>query len=404
MHVRHFRFMATAALAVGLGAGVFGLAGSAGAAPPAGPPAPHPGPPAPPPGPPAPPPGPPGATHALFLETDQSAENQILAYTRGADGTVSLAGSYATGGFGASAVTAGADRLASQGGLALVNGGRDLVAVNAGSDTISLFLVNGTSLTLAQTLTSGGEFPASVGADGSTIAVLNSGGIGAITEFHLQGNHLAPVPGSTRSLDLTNTNPPNFVHGAGQVGFTPDGRHLVVTTKASTSSYEVFNVGPGGNLSPTAVVTPSATPVPFAFSFDAAGQLVGAEAGTSNVSTYTVNADGTLSHLGSVADGGAALCWIAGVNGTFYGSNAGSGTLSSFSVSASGAPLLDNAVAAKTHPGTTDAASSPDGKFLYVESGGSGAFDAFAVNANGSLSPIETVWNLPVASEGIAVS
>jgi hypothetical protein len=30
--------------------------------------------------------------------------------------------------------------------------------------------------------------------------------------------------------------------------------------------------------------------------------------------------------------------------------------------------------------------------------------DAFAVNQNGSLSAIETVWNIPVGSEGIAVS
>ena len=102
--------------------------------------------------------------------------------------------------------------------------------------------------------------------------------------------------------------------------------------------------------------------------------------------------------------GGTALCWITGVNGTFYGSNAGTGTVSSFSVNGAGAPVLDAATAAVTHPGTTDSAASPDGKFLYVESGGSGAFDAFAVNANGSLNPVETVWNIPVGSEGIAVS
>jgi hypothetical protein len=108
--------------------------------------------------------------------------------------------------------------------------------------------------------------------------------------------------------------------------------------------------------------------------------------------------------LGSVSDGAKALCWITGVTGTFYGSNAGSATVSSFSINGSGAPILDAATAAATHPGTTDSAASPEGKFLYVESGGTGAFDAFAVNANGSLSPIETVWNIPLGSEGIAVS
>jgi 6-phosphogluconolactonase (cycloisomerase 2 family) len=233
---------------------------------------------------------------------------------------------------------------------------------------------------------------------------LNAGDNGTVAEFHLQGNHLTPIPGGIRSLGLTNTNPPNYLHGAGQVGFTPDGRHLIVTTKASTSAYEVFNLGPGGNLTSTAVVTSSATPVPFAFSFNAAGQLVAAEALTSTVSTYSVNTNGTLTHLGSVGDGGKALCWIAVANGTFYGSNSGSGNLSSFTVSPSGIPEINQAVAAKTHPGTTDAAPSPDGKFLYVESGGSGAFDVFAISPSGTLSPVETVWNLPAGSEGIAVS
>ena len=381
--VHPLRTLAASVFAVGFGAGVLGIAGTAGADPL---------------------PTFPQGGHALFIETDQSSGNEILAYTRGADGTVSLAGTYATGGDGASAVGATADPLASQGGLALVNGGRDLLAVNAGSDTVSLFVVQGTSLFLAQTISSGGEFPASIAADGSTVAVLNSGGAGAVAEFRLLGDHLFPLPDEVRSLGLANTNPPENHHGAGQVGFTPDGTHLVVTTKLSTNSYEVFNVSPSGNLGATPVVTASATALPFAFSFDAAGHLVGAEAATSTVSTYTVNPSGSLTLLGSVSDGATALCWITGVNGTFYGSNAGSGNVSSFSVNGSGAPVLNAAIAAVTHPGTTDSAASPDGRFLYVESGGSGAFDAFAVNANGSLSQIETVWNIPVGSEGIAVS
>ncbi|MGP8058186.1 MAG: lactonase family protein [Acidimicrobiales bacterium] len=380
--VRPLRTVAALGLTAGFGAGAFGIASLASADPL---------------------PTAAFSGHALFVETDQSSGNQILSYTRAADGTVSLAGIYATGGDGGTAAGATADPLASQGGLALVNGGRELLAVNAGSNTVSLFSVWGTSLVRTQTVSSGGAFPVSIADDGSTVAVLNAGNAGSVAEFRLIGATLVPLPGEVRSLGLDNTNPPDYLHGAGQVGFTPDGTHLVVTTKASTSSYDVFNVTPGGNLS-APVVTASATPVPFAFSFDAAGHLVGAEAGTSTVSTYAVEPNGSLTLLGSAGDGGTALCWITGVNGTFYGSNAGTGTLSSFSVNGAGAPVLDAATAAVTHPGTTDSAASPDGKFLYVESGGSGAFDAFAVNANGSLNPVETVWNIPVGSEGIAVS
>lgn len=379
---RHLRYLAAAAIAAGAGAGLLGLAGPAGASDPPG----H------------------SAGHALFLETDQASGNRILAYSRTENGTVARVGSYATGGDGATAAGATADPLASQGGLALVDGDSQLVAVNAGSDTVSLFSVHGAALTLTQVVSSGGEFPASVAADGSTVAVLNTGGAGAVAEFRLEGTRLVPIADEVRSLGLDNTTPPNFLEGAGQVGFTPDGAHLVVTTKNSSSSYEVWNIGPAGHLSASPVVTASATPVPFAFSFDAAGNLVGAEAADSTVSTYQVDPDGSLTLIGSVGDGGAALCWITGINGTFYGSNAASATVSSFTIDSSGAPVLDRATAAATHPGTTDSAASPDGRFLYVESGGSGAFDVFAVHQNGSLTPVETVWNIPVGTEGIAVS
>src|SRR5437016_4528913 len=83
--------------------------------------------------------------------------------------------------------------------------------------------------------------------------------------------------GSRRSLGLANTTPPNFLTAPGQVAFTPDGRQLIVTTKASTSSYEVFAVQPNGRLSAAPVVTRSATPVPFAFTFGPDGRLVAGE-------------------------------------------------------------------------------------------------------------------------------
>ena len=69
-----------------------------------------------------------------------------------------------------------------------------------------------------------------------------------------------------------------------------------------------------------------------------------------------------------------------------------------------GAPVLVNATAASTPAGTTDSVVSPDGKFLYVESGGAGAIGAYAIGSGGTLTPIETIFNIPVASEGLAIS
>ena len=177
-----------------------------------------------------------------------------------------------------------------------------------------------------------------------------------------------------------------------------------MTTKLSSNDYDVFGVGPGGSLSINATSTASDNAVPFAFSFDSNGRLVGVEAATSSLSVYTINPNGALTSDGSVSDGGAALCWVTGADGYFFGSNAGSATVSSFRDTAAGVPSVVAATAASTHPGTTDSAASPDGAFLYVESGGTGALDAFAIGSNGSLTPIETLWNRPVGFEGIAVS
>jgi 6-phosphogluconolactonase (cycloisomerase 2 family) len=341
---------------------------------------------------------------ALFVETDATSGNSVLSYERASDGTISYVGNTPTGGNGATAANATADPLASQEGLALVNNGDNLIAVNAGSDTVTVFAVDGTQLTPLQQISSGGLFPDSVASNGRLVAVLNAGGAGSVAEFTWLGDHLVPLPGQTRSLGLSNTTPPDFHHGVGQVGYTPNGQHLVITGKLSDNSYLVYSVSGNGSLSQNPVITPALNALPFSFTFDSAGNLVATEASNSSLSTYRVNANGSLTNLGSVSDGAAALCWVSGANGYFYGSNAGSGTVSSFTESSAGAPLLVSATAATAHAGTTDSTVSPDGKFLYVESGGAGTIDAFAIGAGGTLTQIETIFNIPVASEGIAVS
>jgi 6-phosphogluconolactonase (cycloisomerase 2 family) len=341
---------------------------------------------------------------ALFIETDSLAGNSILTYLRGSDGTISLAGSYATGGNGGAGANSSAAPLGSQDGLALVDSNHELIATNAGSDTVSVFDVNGTQLRLVQQISSGGQFPNSIAAHGDLVTVLNAGGAGAIQEFTLVRGRLVTLQNENRSLGLNNTTPPDYVHGAGQVGYTPNGQHLVVTTKDSTNSYDVFSVSPSGVLGASPVVSASNNPVPYDFNFDAAGNLFAIEAGTSSASVYTVNANGTLTSLGTVSDSAKALCWVSSANGYFYGSNAGSSNITSFDESSSGAPQIVASVAATTHAGTTDSVVSPDGKFLYVESGGAGTIDVFAIGPNAALTPVTTVFDIPAASEGVAIS
>jgi 6-phosphogluconolactonase (cycloisomerase 2 family) len=343
-----------------------------------------------------------GGRNVVFVQTNQSGGNQIVVFDRRHDGWLDQAGTYATGGLGGTAAPGNeSDRLASQGSLAYDRSHHLLIAVNAGSDTVSAFKVHGDRLRLIDVEPSGGQFPASIGVHGELAYVLNSGGTGIVQGFRVSRDGLTPIAGSARLLGLANSSPPNFLMSPGQVGFTPDGGQLLVTTKASTSSIAVFGVGPDGLLSATPVVNPSATPVPFAFTF-AGGRLVSGEAGTSSVTTYSISTAGTLGDSKSASDGQVALCWIERVGDVFFVSNTGSNTISAFRLDAGSQPTLLSAAAAVTNPGPIDLASS--GGFLYAETGLTGTVDEFAVGPNGTLVPLGSVGGLPPGIEGIAAT
>jgi 6-phosphogluconolactonase (cycloisomerase 2 family) len=348
-----------------------------------------------------------GKAPVVFVQTNELTGNHVVVYDRAADGRLSRAGTYATGGNGgAAAPGTESDHLASQGSLVHDAGHSLLLAVNAGSDSISAFKVQGDRLKLVDVLPSGGQFPASIDVHGNIVYVLNSGGAGIVQGFRIQGHNLIPIPGSARSLALANGNPPFFLTSPGQVGFTPDGTKLIVTTKASTSSIDVFSVQPDERLSAAPVVNPSATPVPFAFTFTPSGRLADGEAGASAVTTYAVQADGSLADPKSLSDGQVALCWITAARGFYYVANTGSDTLSGYTIGADGQPSLVGAtgIVATTEPGPIDLAASSDGSFLYGETGITSTVDEYRVESDGSLTKLGTVTDLPPGIEGIAAS
>jgi 6-phosphogluconolactonase (cycloisomerase 2 family) len=151
------------------------------------------------------------------------------------------------------------------------------------------------------------------------------------------------------------------------------------------------------------VSTVAATPVPFAFSFDPAGRLVVVEAALSTVSTYAINADGSLTVIGSAPDGQVAACWISAARGFYFVANAGSANISTYSLTAGGSPVVVGAPMAAA-AGVIDMATSSDQRFLYAESGGTGSLLVFAIDNDGSLSLLQTVTGLPVPYEGIAAT
>jgi 6-phosphogluconolactonase (cycloisomerase 2 family) len=323
----------------------------------------------------------PARPHVVFVQNDDPSGNSITAYDRTASGGLTQVGSYPTGGLGGVLAGSAVDHLASEGSLAYDRASHRLFAVNAGSDSITVFGVHGDRLTREQVIGSGGSFPVSITVDHGRVFVLNARAGGSVQGFVTSHGRLVRVPAWHRGLGLDPTQTPEFTSTPGQIGFTPDGRQVVVTTKNGGNSILVFRPGLGRLAAPVETDLPGT--VPFGFDFDARGDLAVTEAGPSAVATFGIARNGTLTARDTAATAQAATCWVIASGNTLYASNAGSGTLSSYRVGPAGAlSALGNTA---TDGGTVDATVSGDGDYLYVQTGATGTVDAFRIHHDGSL-------------------
>ena len=337
---------------------------------------------------------------AVFVQTDDLNHNSVIAFRRDAAGHLDRVGEFLTGGRGGVEQNVPLDSLASQDSLTYDQAHRLLFAVNAGSNTVTSFRVTGAHLTRLQTVSSGGVFPVSVSAAHGRLFVLNAGGSGNVTGYRINTTgHLTAQPGGSRDLGLSNQARPNFITAPADITQTADGAHVIVTTKAN-NTVDVFNVHDGTLSAP--VKNSSAAAVPFALAFDSQGRLAVANAGDSSVSSYRLRADGTLETItAGTKDGQAALCWLVGTGDTLFGGNAGSSTISAFSVAGDGSVSLTgtpDGVVAHTGGGTggtIDLAITSDQQFLYAENSFAGTAEAYRIQPDHTLQLVDTATGLP---------
>ena len=326
-----------------------------------------------------------GSRQAVFVMTNDANHNEVLSFLRAPDGQLLEGRHFATGGRGSGGAI---DPLGSQGSLLLSQDGRHLFAVNAGSGDVSVFRVLHSELLLTDREPSGGSEPVAIAQHGDLLYTLNAAGGSNVTGFHVHQGRLIPIENSTRFL--TNNEP-----GGASISFSSDGRFLAVTEK-QTNNIDVFAVQADGTLSPIKV-TPSVGPGVFSVLFAPNGFALVSETGPSGatngsaISSYQVLPDGTLSPVTTSAPTlGAANCWNAVTpDGRFvYVSNAGSATISGFSIAANGTltPLPGTVVGANPSGATNlDITVSSDGKFLYSLNSGNGTIGVFAIQKDGQL-------------------
>ncbi|KAL8654195.1 MAG: hypothetical protein Q9226_003529 [Calogaya cf. arnoldii] len=179
----------------------------------------------------------------IYFMDNEAAGNSIVAMTVGADGMLSEGGRTPTGGKGASGIDgnttmpAGPDALFSQSALTVQ--GNWMVAVNPGSNTMTLFSIgtkDPTKLTMiGKPVDTMGEFPNTVAIShkNKLACVGNTGakaGIACFSIHHREG--LKPVAESQISFDLGQTTPPlGPFNTVSHVFFSEDESMLLTTVK-----------------------------------------------------------------------------------------------------------------------------------------------------------------------------
>src|SRR6266567_1910025 len=236
-----------------------------------------------------------GVVGSVYIMSNSASGNQVIAYNRTPDGTLTWKANYATDGLGITGLTG-----SNQGGLVLSEDDRWLIVVNAGSNDISVFSVNQKGLSLTDKVSSQGTMPIGATVHGNVVYVLNTGGsesTGNIAGFHLNDGRLSAISGSVQPL--------SGVTAPAQISFN----------EKSTSKIDTFLVNSEGVASAPNVQSSSGG-TPFGFDFTPSGTLIVSEAaggpsGTSAVSSYTISDSGSLTTLSaSVPDTQQAACWL----------------------------------------------------------------------------------------------
>ena len=341
-----------------------------------------------------------------YINDNTTGVNTVAGYDRHADGSLTpIPGSpFAVGGAGLGS------GLASQGAIQATADGRYLLAVDAGSNQVSVLRVTagGVPVLAGQPVSSGGIQPVSVAiSPAGLVYVANSGNGGSgYSGFRLHHGRLTPVPGSTVAV-------PNG-SGVGDVFFNSLGDHLI-GTRTGTSLIDSFLVLPSGRLA-------AAPGSPF--TGQGLGQL-GAEfspanpsqlfvsnahngAGLGTVSAYQDSFLGQLTPIGAspYADGQTAPCWVEiSHDGKYlFTVNTGSGNISSYSIHRDGSLTLIGSAPINGGGADIDARLSPDGRYLLVDGSGMHFVSVFAVNGGNLTELASSPTPLPAgvtASAGI---
>ncbi len=337
-------------------------------------------------------------TGAVYVQTNEP-ENRVIAFRRGADGTLERIGDVATGGAGTNV-----PHLTSQGSVVLTGDGRHLLVANAASDDVSVFEVGEDGSPKHVQTIAAGSAPKSIAEHDGLVYVLNTGKP-AVTGFRIGMGGLEPLIGSERQLSAADADP-------AQVGFTPDGRTLIVTERG-TDSVVAYTVGADGLLGEP-VPHRSSGPTPYGFAITRNNVLVVTEAfraekGAAAASSYSIMGSAVTPVTASIGNGRSEICWaVLTPDDRFaFTTNFADGAVSRYGIGMDGTLSLEDAIAGiavEGQPGLRDEDLTADGRFLYAIDADGGRVYGWSVGDGGSLEPVGSWEGVPATVAGLAAT
>ena len=339
-----------------------------------------------------------GNAGGVFVQTNSAERNEVIAFRRGADGSLAAFDTRPTGGAGD-----GSPHLPSQGSVVLSGDGSRLLVANTGSGDVSLLAVGDAGLALLDTVPSGGKAPKSVAEHNGLVYVLNTGEP-CLVGFRLGDSGLEELSDARREL-AKESDP-------AQVGFSRDGSTLIVTDRGSDSIL-LFAVEADGRLGEPRV-QPSSGPTPYGFASTSKGTLVvteafGAQKGKAAASSYRLRDGEAVPVTHSVGNGRSEICWavVTADDRWAFTTNFADGAVSRYAIGDDGALTLDDAtagVAVEGQTGLRDEALSSDGRFLYAIDADSGRIFGWEVGEGGLLESVGSWTGVPATVAGLAAS
>jgi len=365
---------------------------------------------------------------AVYTTSNNPAGNQVIVFTRAANGTLTQRKVVATGGKGIKGTAPfGFPIVDSSGSVNLTPDGKLLFVVNAGDNSVSSFAITASGPKLVQHVSSHGKLPISLTSSGDLLYVVNETSQNIFGWKFSSTGKLTPIAGSDRKLTaVTPKGKKDKVGVTAGIGFANNGGVIVVTQRGLPRTYgeiDTFVINKSGAAGTSQATATPGIPNPFGFSASGKQILVsnaglvatpsGAEPNPADptqfngtAATYNVSSSGKLKLVKNTSTNGRAACWLvvtkngrwALVTNTLSDSVpdtfTGKGGVSVMSVGHGGKMTLHGQGSLGGPGFPSDEALSSNDRYLYVVDpfimGGPSHIDVFKLGSDGSITHIQT--------------